>query len=293
MDSRRKADPHSKGPTYQQLLDMETNPVPASLRDNTLPYLGSDNIKTERYLSREFHELEVEHVWKRTWQAVCRETEMPNSGDTQLYEIAGLSVIVTRLENGELAAHRNVCLHRGRQLIDGNCNKKVFTCPYHAFTWKLDGSFKGAPCQWDFDHVDPDKFSLPPVQVGTWGGWVFINMDMEAPSLADYLGVLPEHFKRWKPEQRYKMVHVQKVIPCNWKVGWEAFIESYHAIATHPQILPYTADGQSQYDVWEPHISRTITAMAVPSEHRPETTQQQVADAIFGTSALVAGATDV
>jgi phenylpropionate dioxygenase-like ring-hydroxylating dioxygenase large terminal subunit len=288
MDSKRKADPQYAGPSYQDLLDRETNPVPDSLRDNTRPYLGSENISVDRYLSREFHELEVEKVWKKTWQMVCRETELPNPGDTQVYDITRFSIIVTRLENGELAAHRNVCRHRGRQLVDKNCNKNVFVCPYHAFTWNLDGSFKGAPCQWDFDHVDPDQFSLPPVQVDTWGGWVFINMDMEAESLHDYLGVLPEHFKRWKPEERYKVVHVQKVIPCNWKVGWEAFIESYHAVATHPQILPYTADAESQYDVWEPHISRTITAMGEPSSHRPDTGPQDVADAIFGTSALVA-----
>jgi phenylpropionate dioxygenase-like ring-hydroxylating dioxygenase large terminal subunit len=293
MDSKRKADPQFKGPSYQQLLDQESNPVPDSLRDNTLPYLGSENIKADRYLSREFHDLEVEHVWQHTWQAVCRETEVPNAGDTHVYDITRFSIIVARLENGELAAHRNVCLHRGRQLVDENCNKKVFTCPYHAFTWKLDGEFKGAPCQWDFDHIEPEKFSLPKVQVDTWGGWIFVNMDLEAPSLAEYLGVLPSHFERWKPEQRYKMVHVQKVIPCNWKIGWEAFIESYHAIATHPQILPYTADAESQYDVWPPHISRTITAMAVPSSHKPDTQPQDVADAIFGTSALVAGSDDV
>jgi phenylpropionate dioxygenase-like ring-hydroxylating dioxygenase large terminal subunit len=292
MDSKRKASPVFAGPSYQQLLDDETNPVPDSLRDNTLPYLGSENIKADRYTSREFHELEVEHVWKKTWQMVCRDTELPNAGDTQVYDIASLSVIVSRLEDGGLVAHRNVCLHRGRQLVDENCNKNVYVCPYHAFTWKLDGSFKGAPCQWDFDHIERSKFSLPPVQVDTWGGWIFINMDMQAPSLNDYLGVLPEHFKRWKPEQRYKLVHVQKVVPCNWKVGWEAFIESYHAIATHPQILAYTSEAESQYDVWEPHISRTITAMAVPSSHRPDTQPQDVADAIFGTSALVAGETN-
>lgn len=65
MDSKRKASPVFAGPSYQQLLDDETNPVPDSLRDNTLPYLGSENIKADRYTSREFHDLEVEHVWKK------------------------------------------------------------------------------------------------------------------------------------------------------------------------------------------------------------------------------------
>ncbi|GMG88380.1 aromatic ring-hydroxylating oxygenase subunit alpha [Biformimicrobium ophioploci] len=279
----------SPGTSYQELLDKEVNPVPDCLRDNTNPYLGSENISVDRYLSREFHQLEVEHVWKRTWQAVCRETEVCEPGDTFVYDIVNMSVIVTRTEQGELKAFRNACLHRGRQLVDKNGNYKDLRCPYHAFTWSLDGGFKGAPCKWDFQHINEEEISLPEVKVGTWGGWVFINMDRDAQPLSDYLGILPSHFERWKPENAYKMIHVEKVIPCNWKVGWEAFIESYHAVATHPQILPYTADADSQYDVWGDHISRTITALGVPSHHLKALTDQDVVDNMLGVSAMVAG----
>jgi len=278
----------SPGTSYQALLDREENPVPDSLRQNTNPYLGSENLSVERYLSREFHELEVEHVWKRTWQATCRETEIAKAGDTFVYDIADISIIVTRNEQGQLKAFKNACLHRGRQLVDGNGSYKHFRCPYHAFTWSLDGDFKGAPCQWDFQHINEANIALPEVLVDTWGGWVFINMDRNAQSLHDYLGVLPAHFERWKPENAFKMIHVEKVIPCNWKIGWEAFIESYHAVATHPQILPYTDDADSQYDVWGDHISRTITALGVPSHHLTDLTDQDVVDNMLGVSAMVA-----
>ena len=267
--------------------------MPDCLRENTNPYLGSDNLSVDRYLSREFHELEVEHVWRRTWQAVCRETELANSGDTQVYDIVRFSIIVTRDQGGGLRAFHNACLHRGRQLVDATGHYEHFRCPYHGFTWEVDGRFAGAPCGWDFPHIDRDDFGLPPVQVDTWGGWVFINMDPQAMPLQEYLGVLPGHFERWKPENAYKMIHVEKVIPCNWKVGWEAFIESYHAVATHPQILPYTDDADSQYDVWEPHISRTITALGTPSSHLQEVTDQEVVDAMLGVSAMVARPTDM
>ena len=282
----------SPGRSYQDLLDDEVNPVPDSLRDNTNPYLGSENLSVERYLSREFHELEVAHIWKRTWQAVCRDTEIANAGDTHVYNITRFSVIVCRAADGSLKAYRNACLHRGRQLVDESGNYEKFRCPYHAFTWGLEGDFHGAPCKWDFPHIKADEFALPQVQVDTWGGWVFINLDREAPPLMDYLGVLPKHFERWKPENAYKMVHVEKVIPCNWKVGWEAFIESYHAVATHPQILDYTDDADSQYDVWGDHISRTITALGVPSFHLKDISEQKVADTMFGVSAMVARPTE-
>ena len=278
----------SPGPSYQDLLDREINPVPDCLREDTHPYLGSGNLSVDRYLSREFHEREVEHIWQRTWQAVCRETEVGQPGDTHVYDITRFSIIVTRTGAGDLQAFRNACLHRGRQLVDKSGSYQNFRCPYHAFTWSLEGDFKWAPCKWDFAHVREAEFGLPAVQVDTWGGWVFINMDLSAPPLRDYLGVLPEHFERWKPENGYKMVHVEKVIPCNWKVGWEAFIESYHAVATHPQILPYTEDVDSQYDVWGDHISRTITALGVPSFHLKDISDQDVVDSMLGVSAMVA-----
>ena len=268
----------SPGPSYQDLLDKEVNPVPASLRENTNPYLGSENLSADRYLSREFHELEVEHVWKRTWQAVCRDTEISEAGDTFVYDITRFSIIVTRTEAGTLKAYKNACLHRGRQLIDKNGNYENFRCPYHAFTWKLDGSFKGAPCKWDFPHIEDDKFGLPEVQVDTWGGWVFINMDENAVSLSEYMGVMVDHFERWQPENTYKAMHLKKVIRCNWKLANEAFIESYHTVATHPQLKPYTADANSQYDCFNEHVSRTITAMGVGSPHLPDLSEQKTAD---------------
>ena len=94
------------GRSYQDLLDEETNPVPDCLRENTNPYLGSDNLSVDRYLSREFHELEVEHVWQRTWQAVCRETEVSAPGDTFVYDIVRFSILVARTEAD--AAQRSI-----------------------------------------------------------------------------------------------------------------------------------------------------------------------------------------
>ena len=257
----------SSGESYQQMLDKETNPVPDALRENTNTFLGSENLSVDRYLSREFHDLEVEKMWSRTWQAVCRETELSDAGDFTVYDIASYSIFVTRNAAKELKGYYNACLHRGRQLKTGSGTAREIKCPFHGFRWNLDGEFQGAPCQWDFPHVKPEEFSLPEVQVDTWGGWVFINMDENAESLHSYMGILPQHFERWKPETTFKAMHIEKVIACNWKIGWEAFIESYHTVQTHPQILPYLGDSNSQYDIWGDNISRTISPMGVVSPH--------------------------
>ncbi|MEH6588630.1 MAG: aromatic ring-hydroxylating dioxygenase subunit alpha [Halioglobus sp.] len=262
----------SVGESYQEMLDKETNPVPDALRESTNTYLGSDSLSVDRYLSREFHDLEVEKMWNKTWQAVCRESEIDKSGDYFVYDITKYSIVVTRTESGEIKGYRNACLHRGRQLRQNSGTAREFKCPFHGFRWNLDGEFQGAPCQWDFPHIKEEEFSLPQVQVDTWGGWVFINMDRQAESLQSYMGILPEHFKRWQPEKTFKAMHVEKIIECNWKVGWEAFIESYHTVQTHPQILPYLADSNSQYDVWGDNVSRTISPMGVVSPHLEDIT---------------------
>ena len=275
----------SSGESYQQMLDKESNPVPDALRESTNTYLGSDNISVDRYLTREFHDLEVEKMWSRTWQAVCRESEIADVGNFFVYDIAKYSIVVTRNESSELKGYYNSCLHRGRQLRRDCGTAREFKCPFHGFRWSLDGDFLGAPCEWDFPHLDKENFTLPQVQVDTWGGWVFINMDLQAESLHSYLGILPEHFKRSQPENTYKVMHIEKVIECNWKLAWEAFIESYHAIATHPQLMPFQAIDNSQYDVWGDNVSRTITPYGVANpSHADQFSEQDSMDAIMRLS---------
>jgi phenylpropionate dioxygenase-like ring-hydroxylating dioxygenase large terminal subunit len=274
--------------SYQDLLDTETVAVPEALREDTAPYLGSDNLPLDRWTSREFFDLEVEKMWSKTWQMVCRESQVANPGDYFVYDIVQYSVLVVRTAECDLRAYHSSGLHRGRVLKRGaGCDAKELRCPYHGFTWSLSGDFVGAPCQWDFPHVDESEFSLPGVRLDTWGGWIFINLDDDAPALKDYMGILPEHFKRWPPEKRYIAMHVQKVINANWKAVVEAFIESYHAIATHPQIMTFQGIDNSQYDVWGDNVSRTITSSGVTNpSHRDVYNQQDAVDTVLGSSVL-------
>jgi phenylpropionate dioxygenase-like ring-hydroxylating dioxygenase large terminal subunit len=279
LDKSKNFSARFPGISYQKLLDRETRPVPAGLRESTDTFLGSQALSADRYLSREYHELEKRKMWPRVWQSLCRETEISTAGDFYVHDTAGTSVLVLRTESGEIRAYPNACLHRGRQLKSGTPsglgNSNDLTCPFHGFRWNLEGEFKGAPCQWDFPHIEAENFGLPSLRVDTWGGWVFVNIDGKAPPLPEYLGVMTDHFKRWTPEDTYKALHIKKVLRCNWKLANEAFIESYHTIATHPQLLPYTGDSNSQYDCFNEHVSRTITPMGLASPHVPRTTEEQ------------------
>lgn len=256
----------SPGLSYQDLLDADTVPVPDVLRLESPRYLGSEDIPKERYLSPEWHQLEVDRMWSRVWQFACREEHIPVAGDYIKYDIAGMSFLVIRQQDGSIKAYPNSCLHRGRILkeYDGRCSE--LRCSFHGFAWELDGRLKDVPAAWDFPHVDqrPNDFVLPECSVGTWGGFVFINPDPDAGPLAEHLGELVEHFEVWNLEDRFVETHVSRIIEANWKIAQEAFCEAYHVNATHPQILTYLGDVNSQVDVWD-HCSRVITAGGTPS----------------------------
>ena len=284
--SRKKTiDPatRSKGPSVQEILAGDKNPPPACLLiDSPAENLGLQDVSIDRYLSKAWHDLEVEKVWRRTWQMACRVEEIPNIGDHVVYEIVNDSVIVVRMSATEVRGYINSCLHRGTMLRTEGGNVRHFKCPVHGMTWGLDGAIAGIPCAWDFPQIDREKFCLPQVQVGLWGGFVFINFDPHCESLESYLEVLPEHFKHFDIENRYTAVHGAKIMPCNWKLCQEAFLEGYHIGPTHPQSVEYTADINTQYDVFEPgrHVSRFIMPEGVASPVLGDYPQQKIVDAM-------------
>ena len=274
----------STGCSYQDLLDLETRPVPEVLRMQSARDIPVVKVPIDRYTSREFHDLEVEKVWKKVWQFACREEEIPEAGDHTVYDIADMSILVVRGQDMQIRGFHNTCLHRGRALKDFDGRSEVLRCPFHGWTWNLDGSLKEIPCRWDFPHVKRDQYQLPEVQVGTWGGFVFINMDPHCEPLSVHLGDLPKHFERWPLENRYKEAHVAKLMRCNWKVNQEAFMEAYHVVATHPQMLAGIGDANSQYDAWDT-FSRAMTANMTPSPHLDwEATEQDQMDGFLSAS---------
>lgn len=254
-------------PSYQDYLARDSRPVPASLRSRSTQDLGSAPLDAARYTSARFFDLECERLWPRVWQMVCRQEELAKAGDAVIYDIVGRSFIVVRTESGAIRAHYNSCLHRGRKLLDADGKVSQLRCGFHGISWSLEGDLRSRPCNWDFPDEPSSAWRLPRARIALWGGFVFLNMDPHAPSLEEYLEVLPEHFSRWRLEDCYKAAHVAKVIPCNWKLAQEAFMESYHVIATHPQILPVIADANSQYDVFGDHVNRNMAAFGAPSPH--------------------------
>ena len=268
----------SPGVTYQQLLDADTHPVPPVLRLQSPMDFGNEDVSIERFISREWAEKEVKYLWKRVWQYTCREEEIPEPGDYYKYDIAGMSFLVVRTQTGDVKAFPNACLHRGRMLKEYDGRASELRCAFHGFCWTLDGKLKDIPARWDFKYIEDDKFGLPSLPVGRWGGFIFINPDLECEPFGDFIADMRSQFERWKPETLYIESHTAKIAPANWKIAQEAFCEAYHVNGTHPQILMSLGDTNSQVDVWR-NCARVITPGGTFSPlllDNPPTPEQQL-----------------
>jgi phenylpropionate dioxygenase-like ring-hydroxylating dioxygenase large terminal subunit len=257
------------GLSTAEILAADTNPAPPFMSESSAETDAGAHFGIEAYTDHTFHRREVETVWRRCWQVACREEDVPIPGDYVVYDIVDDSAIVVPGRDGVLRAFVNSCPHRGTRLLDDAGNAPRIRCGFHGMVWNNDGALKNLTCAWDFNDADTGDFTLTPLKVATWGGFVFVNFDPDSPTLEEYLEGLPEHFARWPMERRFTAAHVVKHLDCNWKITIEAFVETFHVVGLHPQSLPFFGDVNSQYDVWEGkrHISRMINPSGVPSPH--------------------------
>ncbi|MEO0981301.1 MAG: aromatic ring-hydroxylating dioxygenase subunit alpha [Pseudomonadota bacterium] len=255
------------GTSYTDLLDADTREVPDFLREESIEDLGSEPLSTDRYTSAEFMRLEDTKMWPNVWQFAAREEEMPEPGDNVVYENAGRSYVLVRQKDGSVRGFHNVCLHRGRKLRLKSGYAAELKCPFHGFTWNNDGSLKEIPCRWDFDHLTDDKMALPEIRVDRWQGFLMVTENEEIPSFQEWVGPSIKHYERWRLDECYTGAWIGRVIPANWKATAEAFMEAWHSIVTHPQILPFTGDANTRYDIYGDHMNRAITPSAVLSPH--------------------------
>lgn len=250
--------------------DTHSEHIPDSLRRNAPLPPGPSLVPVARYIERKYHELEKKKLWSRVWQMAAHEDDFAEVGDVVPYDIADKSYLLVRTAEDEYKAYYNACLHRGRKLREVRARGlDELRCAFHGWAWNLDGSLKQIPCAYDFAGLNREDEALPEVRLERWGRFLFVNPDPNAAPLANHLGDLGSHFELLPYERRFKQAHVAKVIRANWKTVQEAFMESYHVLMTHPQILTGGAhDLCTKYDAFE-NYSRAIRCGALETEGMP------------------------
>ena len=225
------------------------------------PVTRPDRVDARRYYDPQFYRLEQERLWPHVWQMACRLQEIENPGDYVVYEIFDQSVIVTRVDAQTVKAFHNHCRHRGVKLArDRGCANDGFTCPFHGWQWRTNGQckFVYTPALFEKDQLRGADLALRECRVETWGGCAFINFDDQAPPLRESLGPFASMHDAWHVESLKVEWWYAARLPVNWKLAMEAFMEGYHVMATHPQLVP-----------GDPTRPETIAYVPLPNELSP------------------------
>jgi phenylpropionate dioxygenase-like ring-hydroxylating dioxygenase large terminal subunit len=205
-----------------------------------------DRVPKQRYFDPDFFAIEAELLWPRVWQMACRLEEIPQARDFVEYEILDQSVIVVRGDDLEVRAFQNACRHRGVKVIEGRgrCDR-AFQCPFHGWRYDVDGTNAGVTQRRTFSehNLEPDDINLVPVRCEVWGGCAWINFDDNAPSLHQSLEPAATALDAWRVESLGAEKWYAARLPVNWKLGIEAFVEMYHVVQTHPQLVIPTRFG--------------------------------------------------
>lgn len=247
-------------------------------------------IPADRYISVDFAAREETHVWPHVWQMATTIDALPEPGDWVEFNVGRLSAIILRDQDGALRAFQNVCMHRGVELCSGSGSGLTeLRCGFHRWCWNLDGSLKEIPSRRDFGVIDNDAYGLAPVLVDNWGPLVFVNFDVDAESLADYLGGAPADAGYLGIDDFHCRYEISVKVPANWKTAADGFSETYHVQGLHPELLRVFADLDNHQVFW-PHVGRSRQLYGVPSPRiHPTPNDQQVWEAFASVYSARAG----
>ncbi len=212
-------------------------------------------------------------VFGRTWQCVGHASAVAEPGSYLAGEITGEPVLVARDKDGRLRAFSNVCRHRGALLAGGNGNASVIRCPYHAWSYSLEGRLLGTPEFEGVEDWDRSQVCLPQFAVETWGPFVFVNLDRHAAPLADVLGIIPTEIREIGcPFDRLHFSYRRDyMVECNWKVYIDNYLEGYHLPAAHPGLMRELDYAQYRVDTfryYSKHIAPIRAASAAVEQRR-------------------------
>lgn len=219
-----------------------------ALGDSIVDVAHAHTLPAELYTSNEVLAFEREAIYAKEWLCAGRVERVPNPGDWFTVDICDEPVIVCRDKQGEVRAMSAVCQHRAMQVCDGSGNSSTFKCPYHHWTYGLDGRLLGAPAMERTEDFDKADFGLPQFRVELWQGFVFFNMDPDAapmtPTLSDYEPFIENYDLA---DAVCPGTFTLEDMPWNWKVMFENFNDGYHANRLHQYVQDFCPSNLTEF----------------------------------------------
>lgn len=216
-------------------------------RSITTPIEEARGLPPQAYLSEEFYQLELEYLFRRDWVCVGREEEAAQTGDYFTIELAEEPLLIVRDREQKLHALSNVCRHRYMQVVDGQGNVARLTCPYHGWSYQLDGTLAGATNMAESRILDKASCRLPEFKLETWLGFIFVNLDTDAAPLAPRLQKLKELLAPYHIDKMRISSMYDEIWEGNWKLTMENNAEAHHHPTLHPETLQPWMPGDDSY----------------------------------------------
>ena len=213
---------------------------------------GTRTLPGKYYHSEEIYQEEAKKIFYKFWLYACRVDEIPSVGDYKLIQVVDESIIVVRDKTNEIKALFNVCRHRGTQLCSepaGNFKSKSIQCPYHAWTYALDGKLISAPLMEEGHGFIKEECRLHEASIHVWEGFVFISLDKKPQPFEVQMEALIGKFADWKMAELKIAHHIRYELNCNWKLILQNYQECYHCPGVHPALTKLTPVQSAQHDV--------------------------------------------
>jgi phenylpropionate dioxygenase-like ring-hydroxylating dioxygenase large terminal subunit len=226
------------------------------------PLLDAEGLPADCYTDERFFRRELSTVFAASWLMLGRADRIPERGDFFTIDYAGAALVVIRDAGGGIRVLANACRHRGARLVSGGGNCRAFVCPYHSWTYALDGSLRGCAGMEETRDFRREDYGLTTLRSGQWGGFVFVNIDGAAPALEEWLGELPGRLAMYRFEDMAATRIRVHDIDCNWKTWVENYMEGYHIPTVHRATIskikavntPEDPAGRGQYTaIFERH----------------------------------------
>ncbi len=201
------------------------------------PAEAAESLPPRCYSSQDFLDLEIERLFRRGWHCVGRADRLSDGESYAAIELAGCPLLLLRDADGTLRAFANSCRHRGTRLLDGDGSCRRIVCPFHGWTYALDGRLIGAPEMEETLDFLKEDYGLLPLRLGTRDGFVFLSLDADAPELEVWLGDFSALHAPWSLGDMVTARRREIEAPCNWKLYLEVFNEYYHLRSVHPRSI--------------------------------------------------------
>lgn len=214
---------------------------------------GQRTLPADYFLSPEIFRREQATLFRNRWICVAHEGDFAEQGGYRNLSVAGESILVMRGTDGVLRGHFNICRHRGTQLTDQMCGKlgKSIQCPYHAWTYGLDGRLIGVPDEKEFENFSKEQYGLHPVALATMHGLVWVHLGTSPPPLEDSHSELASRLSPWGIRELVRCGQRVYRVAANWKMVLQNYSECYHCAPVHPQLIalsPPTSGGNDLLD---------------------------------------------